>query len=356
MGNIDTYVKDAGRRSFAEEPFNDVDNLIISYLVYYRFKGIVPTPGQKKSISVADAARLYKQTVGDSQKTVQPVLLEDMGRSVRFRDVRISDRIDIFQKGKTQFSALCVTLPDGTPYFVFRGIDYSVTGWKEAFETSYRITPAQIMAAEYLQRILSERLESYTGGILLGGHSKGGNLAIYAAVHQDKKVRDKIRKIYQNDAPGLAPDSYDPAVLKEFKGRVHRLAPEFAVIDSVYKTSQANRILKVEADGLNQHEPFCWVVEGTDFVEVPAPDPKAMDLQNILSRWISSVNAEERRQFVTNVFGFLQKKQDDGTPVHAEKALDVVSLVIAIWQSAARPAKRAMVRLVKAFIEIKIHR
>lgn len=345
MGNIDTYVKDIGRKTFQEEPFNDVDNLVISYLVYYDFLDIVPIPAEKKDISVARAAALYRDLVGDTQVTVEPILLEDMGKSVRFRDVRLSDRVDIFSKAKTQFSALHVVLPDGTPYYVFRGIDYSVTGWMEAFQTSYMITPAQKMAAKYLQRLMAR--EKNPKEVLLGGHSKGGNLALYAAVHLEKEYRDRIRVIYQNDAPGLAPGSYDPKILSEFAGRVKRFSPQFLVIDSLFKKSFPNRIIRAEAKGFNQHEPFTWVVSGTDFVDAEA-DRLGLKVRAILDRWIASVNLEERKEFIRDFFGVWQAKTDAERNFDISKAGDVLQLAASAWVHASKPARKAMISLVKS--------
>ena len=349
MGNIDTYVKKTGQKTFDQEPFNNVDNLIISYLVYYDFRGIVPTPGQGGDLSVAQAALQYNKRVGDSQKTVRPILLKDMAESVRFKDMRLSARVDIFAKGKTQFSALCVKLPDGTPYYVFRGIDYSVTGWKEAFQTSYMETPAQKMAAKYLNRLLSKG--KLPDKILTGGHSKGGNLALYAAVHQKKEYRDRIRTIYQNDAPGLAPGSYKPEILAEFKGRVKRFSPEFLLIDSLFKDSYPNRIIRSEYKGFNQHEPFSWIVEGTDFVDAPQADPAALMLKDIISDWIRILSPKECEAFIRRFFGVWQKAADEGKQMDIAKTEDLLKMVVRTWVGASVPARKAVIKFVKCAAE-----
>lgn len=360
MGNIESYTHEIGQKTFAEEPFNDVDNLIISYLVYYDFRGIVPTPGQKRSMAISRAAQLYEEKIGESQETVQNGLLREMAASVRFKDVRVSDRVDIFRKSGTQFSALCVTLPDGTPYFVFRGVDSSITGWREAFQTSYEETPAQHLAAQYLQRLIPERAKKAKNGIILGGHSKGGNLAMYAAVHIEKEYRDQIIRIYQNDTPGLAPGTFDPDVLHEYKERVTRFAPQFCVIDSVYKWDEPDRLIFSDEEGFSQHEPYSWVVEGTDFVEADAIDPEAVKLRLILEKWLTSLKPEESRQFVLHFFSILQNRQDEGVKFNSEKPGDFVNLIWDTWTGAARPAKRAMLRLAKAAlsttIETKLHK
>lgn len=347
MGNIDTYVKDIGKKTFAEEPFNDVDNLIVSYLVYYDFRKIVPTPALKQSVTVAEAAKAYKEMIGDTQSTVRSELLQDMGASVRFSQVLLTDRIDIFHKSGTQFSALCVILPDKTPYFVFRGVDATITGWREAFETSYRDTPAQKMSADYVRRIIRERVGSGSGKILFGGHSKGGNLALYAAVHLDKEYRDRVERIYQNDSPGLRPGSFDRDILHEYEGRIRRIVPEFSLVDSVFRTTEPTRVVKVDAEGFVQHEPYFWVVEGKDFVN-GVPDPEALKFQRMLKKWITSMKPEESRSFVHRFFGILQHKIDEGRPLDPSKAGAVVGLIFESWAGSERPAKRAMLRLAEA--------
>lgn len=349
MGNIDTFVREIGKKTFDEEPFCDVDNLIVSYLVYYDFRQIVRPLGEDGSISVAEAAAQYKKLIGESQTNVRAILLEDMGKSVRYGSVRLSDRKDIFIKNKTQFSGLCVTLPDGTPYLVFRGVDNSITGWREAFQTSYMITPAQKMAVRYSREVLEKHFADNGAELMFGGHSKGGNLALYAAVHQRKKFRDRIRVIYQNDAPGMRPGSFSPDILHEFDGRVRRLAPEYSVIDCVYKRSQPTRIVKVDAQGFVQHEPFFWIVEGNDFTDGTA-DANALQLQTVLHKWIDSMKPKEAEQFIRRFFNILQKKADDQEAVDYTKAGSIVRLVLQSWTGASVPTKRAMLRLAGAFV------
>lgn len=357
MGNIDTYIKDIGRLPFDREPFNDVDNLIISYLVYYDFRGIVPTPGQKRSIPAAEAAAMHKALVGDAQAQVHPAFLEDLGASVRFGCVRLSDRIDLFRKSGTQFSALCVTLPDDTPFFVFRGVDSTVTGWEEAFKISYRETPAQKMAAAYLQRVLPVRLERTEGpaetkkGFLLGGHSKGGNLALYAAVHLEKPYRDAVRMIYQNDALGMAPGTYDPKILQEYEGRITRIAPQYAVVDGIYKQSPPDRIVRANIEGRLQHNPYYWTVEGRDLVDADASDPEAQKLQSMLNKWLAAMTAEESRHFVLHIFAVLQRELDAGRPIRVSNTREFVHMFRLVWTGAAPPARRAILRLIEAAAE-----
>ena len=353
MGNIETYAKEYGSLTFDEKPFGDVDNLILSYLVYYSFSGIVPSPEEEREVTLQEAAAKYAETIGTAQWNVRWQLLDIMRGSVRYRNMRLSGFIDIFRVSSTQFASLCIRLPDGTPYITFRGVDNSITGWQEAFEICYKETSAQKMAVGYVQKLLPKYLDS-SPAFLLGGHSKGGNMALYAAAHIKKELRDHIKRIWLNDSPGLVPGSYDPVVLAEFEDRITRIVPEFTVIDSLYKTQPPDRIVKGLVDGIGQHEPMYWTVEDDDFTETGAIDPQALELQVILRDWIDRASRKSRKGFVEDVFSTIRRSRDEGTAPDLSDRKAVIRFALKTYAGASLPAKRAIRGLVTAAAREKL--
>ena len=356
MGNISTYIQTTGEHSFDEIPFGEVDNLVLCYLSYYWFEGIVPRPADGTAITVREAARIYEEKVGESQTTVRTEILKNMAESERFSGLLLSRRVDVFIEGTTQFSVLCVELPDGSAFLAYRGVDNSLTGWKEAFQFCYEVTPAQKMAKEYLQRVAASLMKEIPEGkkraILLAGHSKGGNLALYAAAQAPQEIRRMIRMIYLNDSPALADGSYDEAVMRELEGRIVRIVPHFSVLDSIYRSGAPDRVVAVVADGMNQHEPFLWQVEGNDFVTLPEIAPGAVPIRRLVELCLTRTSAEERRRFVRTLFYVMQRRHAAGKKTDFSNLGQLFLIVISTLRFSDAGTRRVVLRFVQAVFQV----
>lgn len=145
MENIVSYLQWRGDLSFWADPFNEVDNLILSYLSYFDFSGIVPGIDESKTLSVRKAADFYFQCTRKDNPFIEQEFLRVIAGTRRFGDVLLWKYEDIgdTENGKTQFAALHMILNDGTEYISFRGTDNSITGWREDFGMSYETVPAQ---------------------------------------------------------------------------------------------------------------------------------------------------------------------------------------------------------------------
>jgi len=201
MADIFDYLLWRGDLTFEQSPFNPVDNIIFSQLSYLPLEGIVPGHDEEAGITLAKAAEIFIKKMenntlkGDVVFINDPVLLNNMSRLDRYKNCILHSYVnstDFFRV--EQFAALCIKLGaiDET-YIAYRGTDASVVGWKEDFNMSFSDTvPAQIEAVSYLEKIAKKT----TGSLVPGGHSKGGNLAIYAASSCTEKTKERIKKIY----------------------------------------------------------------------------------------------------------------------------------------------------------------
>ena len=201
MANILDYLTWRGDLRFHERPFNEVDNLIFSELAYADWGGIVPEDGTR--VPLAEACQHYVNDGRDQSYLANDPrpLAEALLQSERFRDVEMSryvSKTDTEQQ--LQFAAVTFHLEDGSLYVAFRGTDNSIVGWREDFNMSFLShTPGQAEAAAYLDRAAAEN----DGPILVGGHSKGGNFAVYAAAFCESTPPERIRRVYSNDGPGF---------------------------------------------------------------------------------------------------------------------------------------------------------
>ncbi len=205
MKTVIDYLKEYGEYTFEEKPLNDVDSLILSQFSYINFDGLVHGAADKEQmvtmkelIDSADYEHLYAD---ERYRKDNTALFQTMYHSRRFQSIRIGyyvNRVDLDKE--TQFSAVTIRLSDGKFYMAFRGTDESIVGWKEDFNLAFsKPVPGQIMSVEYLEQAAGMT----DGGFYVGGHSKGGNLAVYSAMNCKKEVRDRIITIFDHDGPGF---------------------------------------------------------------------------------------------------------------------------------------------------------
>ncbi|MUK03083.1 DUF2974 domain-containing protein [Vibrio cholerae] len=307
MANLLDYVCWRGDITLQERPFNVVDNLVLTALSNIDLAGIVPPAGSGESILLRDAAALLsaRPSSGSSDRRlvfVPPALLEAMGASARFGGAFLSAYVDETDHiTGMQFAAITVHLDDGRTYVSYRGTDSTITGWREDFTMSFDLVPAQPWAAEYL----SDRIAETTGPLFVGGHSKGGNLAVYAAMKQDLPGQERIAAVYTNDGPGLGPGIVDDAALARISDRIERIVPEFAVIGRIFDSEIPTRIVGSSARGLMQHDIMTWQVEGVALSERPAQSHRAAILNRAVDIWLEGAAPADRRDFTDAVFGAL---------------------------------------------------
>lgn len=304
MANILSYINWRGDLTFAERPFCEVDNLIFSELSYLDFSGIVPEDGQDGFITVREAAERYGgQPALAINAEKLPQLLYAMAASRRYAEVRLSRYVNLLEpENGTEFSALHAALGDGTVYVAFRGTGDSLTGWREDFSMSFQVMPSQKLAAAYLRRTMEPELR-----YRVGGHSKGGNLAVYAAMNCPDALQEQLIELYSNDGPGLCSDIVDQAQYHKIEPKLTRIVPGFSVIGALFASSAPDGIVESDAEGILQHDGFSWQVEGDHFKLRSAPEEKSNLYNQTFQRWIASANLAQRRAFTGDLFDALEK-------------------------------------------------
>lgn len=269
MANILEYLDWRGDLTLLERPFNEVDNLILAEICYLDFSGFVPAGFQTQQVTLLDAASAYFAAHPETNMGVLvpdqiPVLVEHAAKTARFSDVRLLGYVNrIDEKTQTQFSALTMLLPDGSAYVAFRGTDDTIVGWKEDFNMAFTPEiPAQKYAAEYLRQV-SGALPFRP--LLVGGHSKGGNLAVYAAVFCGQDVQNRILAVYNNDGPGFYSSLLSLPEHKPVAGKITTLLPESSVVGMLLEHEEAYQVVRSTQVGLMQHDGFSWQVKGERF-------------------------------------------------------------------------------------------
>lgn len=350
MANIVSYLKWRGDLPLTEYPFQVVDNLVLTYLSYFDFSGIVSDITGKDKISIKDACSLYLDKIKDKEHDENYEFIKALMESERFGSALLWGYEEVFDCDilKTQFAALCIDLNDGTVYISFRGTDNSIVGWREDFCSSFEITFAQRHAKEYLEKTIEK------GGNIkyrIGGHSKGGNLAIYAAMMNDSAVRERICEIYSNDGPGLCDELIDLDRYKKIESKIIKTVPEFCVIGRLFDKTRPRHIVKCRCDGLPQHDVLNWMVEGNSFVETRHFAKGCRHYHEIFERWFEAVDKEQRRAFTNELFDALESGGAVTIDELAKGGADGFEKILFSMVRADKSAKLAVWNLIKIFID-----
>ncbi len=325
--NMYDYLHWRGDLTFKQSPFNLVDNLILSYITYTDLVSVFDD--EHPCLTIKQASDLFYQSHTIEQvKAVKsfvaeaPLVMLEAAKTNRFGSLLIHDFVDVIDKETTiQFSAMQYDIDEHTIYAAYRGTDDTLVGWQEDFQLTYKIVNAQRMAAEYLNKCTYEGKK-----LLVGGHSKGGNLALYAAAMCSDEVKEKIVQIYNNDGPNLYDEMIDPAKIQSILDREIRIVPEFSVFGLIFDNHPANQhIVKSDEKLIAQHATTSWQIEGPAFVETESVSKESVYIQEALNNFLADTNLEEREQFIT---AFFKAVGDAGYTSMSEFAtIDLASIV-----------------------------
>lgn len=305
MDTIINYLKWRGDLTLIDRPFNDIDNVILSMLVYVDFLDIRSKIrcSSKLLLSEALSELLDRGYISKCFVEVEPELLYELSKSNRFKNTYISDYRDIYDKKRNcQFAAIKFGLEDGTAYIAFRGTDKTIVGWRENFMMSFKETDAQLEVETYLNDVLANESIGYR----IGGHSKGGNLAVYSSANCKPHIQDKILEIYDNDGPGFCKEIIHENHFRSIKNRIRRIVPEYSVVGMLFELDVPFQIVKSSEKGINQHNAFSWQIEGDRFITCETLNPQAKYLNKILDQWIEKEDMEHREIFVEQVFNAME--------------------------------------------------
>ena len=303
MPNAIDYIDWRGDIPFEVSPFNEVDNLLVCKLVSLDFTGIVPSEGE---VGIAEAARGYFDKFGEEDVRrgllMAPgavTMLKKMLEAPRFSGLRLRDYVyHVDPAAEKQFSAMTVVLPDETRYIAFRGTDDTLVAWKEDFNMgSLDAVPAQTDAASYLMRAAWR----FNGRMRVGGHSKGGNLAVYAAMNAPQEVQRRLLAVYNNDGPGFRDGVAGHEGFRRIKGRIRTILPQYSLVGVLLKTDDDFEIVESCETGIAAHNGFTWQVKGTRFVRCADFPFRTRVFSDAMRGWTEDLSYEERRA-LTDVF------------------------------------------------------
>lgn len=355
-GTIIDYLKEYADVSLADEPMNDVDSLALCQFSYLKFDGLVPSVTENaRAVSLQQLYEHpdYEKLYGDERyEKENRALFEAMRRCVRFRNMKLNCYINIIENQadfETQFSAVTFLLEDGTMYVAYRGTDETIVGWKEDFNMAFLSpVPGQEFAIKYLNMV-TERLPR---DFYIGGHSKGGNLAVYAAMNCDPSVQERIIKIYSMDGPGFRPEVLERCDFSRIEDRTCKILPHSSLVGMLFEKDIRYQVVESRTFGLAQHNPFTWLVRDGHFETVSDIYETRRFMDDTLNEWILSLDEKSLRTFVDTLFQVLSASESDNLIDFTANLKRSLTGVLGAMKDLDEDTQKALRQTVKSLFEI----
>ena len=305
MGNIFDYLTWRGDLTFTQDPPNAVDALIFSTLTYVGYGETAERPPESAASLRRCAEEFFAlenpESRVRSKKDME--LLRCAAATARFGQCGLClYRSVLLPEQETQFAAMTFLLDDGSMFLAYRGTDNSLVGWKEDFNMTFQQTiPAQRLAQEYIR----EAALAHTAPMRVAGHSKGGNLAVFAAARCSPMVRKRILTVYNNDGPGFTKYMIGDPGYNAIVPRIQTYIPQSSVIGMLLEHEEPFIVIRSKSVGIMQHDPYSWEVEGPHFLPVQEVTESSQFLDATIKNWFAGMTNRERNQLVEVLYGLL---------------------------------------------------
>ena len=298
------YLTWRGDIAFYQDPFNEVDALLLSQLTYVDFGSILSSSQRKTIRELSDLFFADRDLPEEGLKKYRSYILKKMADSRRFSRCLIHHYTSkLLNEDAEQFAAMMIDLPDHTTVVAFRGTDETLIGWKEDLILSYGSIFSQKDALDYVNQYCNSwRKYRFVG------HSKGGNLALYAAMKCDEKIRKKIIQIISNDGPGLMPGTYEPEEFERIKDLCTLIVPEKDGIGTIYEMDRKKKIVRTSASNIiSAHNMMTWMVERNRLLCTMNESYETILTRKVVRQFLEETQPEQRRFFVEEVFDRLNE-------------------------------------------------
>ena len=300
MDDLLSCLRVRGEIPFSADGYRTSDALAFACLSYLDLDGTASADGMTLAELGREPERLHKGTTASFELRKELFLL--MAASERYGGCRMHHAINLAdEKIRMQFAAVCVDLPDGTTVVAFRGTDNTLLGWREDFDMAYLpVVPGQQAAACYL-----ERVAELGRPLRVTGHSKGGNLAMYAAAVAPT-AGERVLQIHSFDGPGLSDEIFRSEGFSRIRPKLWTCCPQTGIIGRLMNVPEDTRIVHSFAGGIRQHDLFSWEFRGPEPVLLTKPDGTSDLICETLHEWLDHSTDEQRGEFVETLFGLIE--------------------------------------------------
>ena len=304
---VSDYLRWRGDLTFAQDGFNEVDNLLLCIISYIKLENIprLRSFDPKDAMPMGDVCRLL--TEEDEQLGLSTLdyipLMRQAAETPRFREVSLFAFESLHDEDRQmQFAAVSFLLPDGSVYAAYRGTDMTIVGWQEDFNMFFTFPlPSQKKALDYFEKAV----RMLNGKFILGGHSKGGNLAVYAGAFTDENSRNHIDYIYNFDGPGFSLDKIRDSGFYEVDDRIYTFVPQSSIFGMIFEHEESYTIVKSNQKGFLQHDVYSWEIEQNRLIRLKSTTNFSVFFDHTLKEFVESLTVAQRREFTKEVFALL---------------------------------------------------
>lgn len=299
MRTVFDYAGEYGGIAFSSSPLNEVDNVIFSRLSYLDFSGF-------KGSTLREVAESFPYTSDEEanwrNKTMVRTeeLLKLIGATERFGEVVITDFEEIAGGGyETAFCAVTFKIFDDISYISYRGTDEQILSFYEDAELAYSFpVKAQLAALNYTNR----NFDSQGGNFYLGGHSKGGNLAMFAYIFTKYENKERTLAVYNNDGPGFPKDLVGVLFTPQNSEKIINLAPDGSIVGRILEEGGAFTIIRSSAVGIAQHNVFTWITDGDKFERAEKFNVLSQYVEETLTQSLDNLSRDDLRKTVESIY------------------------------------------------------
>lgn len=299
--NVFSYIDKYGCYNFKEVEFNEVDNIIFSALAYVSLDKYVSNNRFNKR-TIRDVGNKFFLDYDKKIKNITAVrngikILKYIKDTRRYGDLLLYN-YSYIGNDKQQFSAITIEINKSWVYVAYEGTDQLISGWKEDFMMAYKFPIlSQRRAIDYLNRHFLFNNKD----IILGGHSKGGNLAMVAGMYANYWVKDRIVKIYNNDGPGLRKKEIESKYYKSIENKLIHIIPNYCLVGLLLRHTDNYIVIRSTKKNIYSHALVTWVVKD-NMLERSELSTFSKVLDEGVIKWLDQYDDEKREKFVEALF------------------------------------------------------
>lgn len=305
MNNIISYAESIFE-TFEEKPLSEVDSLILSWLSYVNIPKEISGAHTDEGIRLQElfCAEHFDEMFAHiwDEKSCRKLFF-DLASSPRFRDIVVCNYVKMKDVNiQKEFCAVTFRLTSDMSYVSFRGTEPTLLGWKEDFNMAFQ---SPIPSQEEARRYVNSLKNSEGRKLILGGHSKGGNLAVYAAATVSEELQSKIERIYSHDGPGFTEEFLNTKGYANIEDRIVRMIPQTSIIGVLLEHKEDFVVIKSNRTGILQHDFFSWIVKDDGFEILDEVTVGSKYAERTIKQWVSGMKPEERALFVDEIYEIL---------------------------------------------------
>lgn len=358
MGNMIDYIREYGEHTFTEAPLNEADSLVLCQLVYLNFAPFVPGP-EERNIPVSIQS-IYNHPDRDRilddywYRENNKELFAAAAGSKRFGSLKMNYYVNIINvNDETQFSAMTYILEDKNVYIAYRGTDATIVGWKEDLNLAFsKPIHSQYLSAEYMNKVAGY----IAGKFYAGGHSKGGNLAVYAAMNCTEETRKNLIHVYNNDGPGFRPEISKMGNYEAIADRVSKFIPKSSVVGMILEDHSDYEVVESKGVGLLQHNAYSWKIKGNCFVRAQNMRSGKMLWDESMNEWILSLSEEEAHAFIDTLYEIISASEASSVFEFGADWKKSLQNVIEAARGIDENTRKAIQKIFRSFFEITVEK